>query len=134
MNIFVLALTGVVAAQSGSLAGASKAFDDAQLHHNRQIIESFLAPDFQYVTRKGQRKSRADFIAATTASGEVLQPFVVSDHRVLALGSNGGVASGDVTVKGLEDGKPVSDHFRFVDVFSKRLGKWVVVYTQVTAI
>jgi hypothetical protein len=45
--------SALLAAQSGSLEVAAQAFDDAQLHHDRAAISGFLAPDFQYVTRKG---------------------------------------------------------------------------------
>jgi hypothetical protein len=133
---FVAALTAaaLIDAQTGSLQAAAQAFDDAQLRHDRRAIESFLAPDFQYVARKGQLLGRDAFIANTTTPGETLEPFVVSDHRVLALGADGGVASGDATVRGALNGAVFTDRFRYADVFARRNGRWVVVYTQVTAL
>lgn len=130
MLLSVVALAAAL--QTGTLEEASKSFDDAQLHHDRAAIEAFLAPDFQYVTRKGKLLGRADFIAATTTKGETLDPFVIQDHRVLHLGENGGMASGDARVKGAQDGKPISDRFRYADIFERRGGRWMVVYTQVT--
>lgn len=130
--LVALAAAGVADPQRGSLATAAQAFDDAQLHHDRGRIDSFLAPDFQYVTRQGRRLDRRAFIANTTTPGEVLQPFAVSDHRVLPLGPAGGVASGDVIVRGTRDGAPFTDRFRYADVFARRRGRWLVVYTQVT--
>lgn len=130
MLMSVVALAAAL--QTGTLEEASKSFDDAQLHHDRAAIEAFLAPDFQYVTRKGKLLGRADFIAATTTKGEMLDPFVIQDHRVLPLGDNGGMASGDARVKGTQDGKPISDRFRYADIFARRGGRWMVVYTQVT--
>lgn len=120
--------------QRGSLQTAAKAFDDAQLHHDRALIDRFLAPDFQYVTRNGQLLRRDAFIANTTTPGEALRPFVVADHRVLPLGRDGGVASGDAIVRGALKGKAFVDRFRYSDVFARRRGRWVVVYTQVTAL
>ena len=133
---FVAALmaAALIDAQSGSLPAAAKAFDDAQQNHDRPAIESFLALDFQYVTRNGQLLDRDAFIANTTNPGEILAPFVVSNHRVLALGADGGVASGDATVRGVLNGTSFADRFRYADVFARRNGKWVVVYTQVTAL
>jgi Domain of unknown function (DUF4440) len=131
--IAVLA-SSLLAVQTGSLEAAAQAFDDAQLHHDRAAISGFLAADFQYVTRKGLLLGREAFIANTTDPKETLQPFVVSDHRVLQLGSDGGIASGDATVRGTSNGKPFADRFRYVDVFARRNGLWLVVYTQVTSL
>jgi hypothetical protein len=131
----VLALT--IAApdpQRGSLESAAAAFDNAQLHHDRALIERFLADDFQYVTRKGDLLGRREFVAATANPDEVLAPFIVRDHRVERLGSDGGVASGDATVRGTHAGVGFADRFRYADVFARRGGRWVVVYTQVTAL
>ena len=127
-----VSLAATTAIQTGTLEEASKSFDDAQLHHDRAAIESCLAPDFQYVTRRGKLLGPKDFIAATTTAGEKLDPFVIQDHRVLHLGENGGMASGDARVKGTQDGKPISDRFRYADIFERRAGRWMVVYTQVT--
>lgn len=119
--------------QFGSLEQAAQAFDDAQQNHDRAAIDAFLAPDFQYVTRKGQLLGRKEFIAATTSPGEVLQPFDVADHKVKHLGTDGGIASGLATVHGSQKGKAFVDSFRYADVFEKRKDRWVVVYTEVTA-
>lgn len=119
--------------RAGSLAAAARAFDDAQMHHDRAVIDRFLAPDFRYVTRKGKLLGRRDFIAATSDANEVLAPFIVEDHRVEPLGADGGVASGEASVSGTRAGVAFSDRFRYADVFARRQGRWVVVYTQVTA-
>jgi hypothetical protein len=130
----VLLASALLTAQSGSLEAAAQAFDDAQQNHNRAAISGFLAPDFQYVTRKGLLLGREAFIANTTDSKETLEPFVVSDHRVLQLGPDAGIASGDSIVRGTLNGKAFADRFRYADVFARRNGLWVVVYTQVTAL
>jgi ketosteroid isomerase-like protein len=131
--IAVLA-SAVLGAQAGSLEAAAQAFDAAQQNHDRETISRFLAPDFQYVTRKGLLLGRDAFITNTTDPKETLEPFVVSDHRVLQLGPDAGIASGDSIVRGTLDGKPFADRFRYADVFARRNGLWVVVYTQVTAL
>ena len=134
MILAALVASAALAAQQGTLATAAQAFDDAKLHHDRSAIDAFLAPDFQYVTRKGRLLGRDAFLTATAATDETLQPFVVADHRVLPLGPDGGVASGDAIVRGEQGGKAFTDRFRYADVFARRGGRWVVVYTQVTAL
>jgi len=120
--------------QSGSLAEASQAFDDAQFHHDRAAIDRFLSSDFLFVPRSGQALGRSDFLAAVTTPGEVLEPFVIRDHRIRALGPDGGVVSGEGLVRGTQDGKSFSSHFRYADIFARQNGRWVVVYVQVTAL
>ena len=133
--LYMLALSGVQApVRCGSLAMAAKSFDDAQLHHDRRSIEALLAPDFQYVTRTGTLLGPREFADATADPTERLAPFVVRDHRVLALGADGGIASGDATVTGTHAGRPFEDRFRYSDVFARRKGCWSVTYTQVTAL
>jgi ketosteroid isomerase-like protein len=129
-----LLASSLLAAQAGSLEAAAQAFDEAQQNHDRAAISGFLAPDFQYVTRKGLLLGRDAFITNTTNPKETLEPVVIADHRVLRLGPDAGIASGDSVVRGTLDGKAFTDRFRYADVFARRNGLWVVVYTQVTAL
>lgn len=121
-------------AECESLAQASKAFDDAQLHHDGASIDRFLAADFVFITRSGKILGRKDFIEGTTTPGEKLEPFVIRDHRVEPLGRDGGVVSGEGLVRGTRDGKRFTSHFRYADVFARRNGHWTVVYVQVTGL
>ena len=140
MNVSLIAPLALLLAgasndsQHGTLAAASKAFDDAQFRHDRGALERFLAPDFLFIARSGEALTRSDFIAGATTPGEKLEPFVIRDHRIEPLGVDGGVVSGEGIIRGTHDGKPFSSHFRYADVFARRCGKWVVVYVQVTAL
>lgn len=120
-------------AETASLELASEAFDDAQLRHDAAAIRAWLAPDFSYVTRDGGRYDAEAFIAATTASDEVLEPFKIADHRVHRIAADAGIATGLATVRGTRSDRPFVDHFRYVDVFAQRDGRWTVVFVQVTA-
>ncbi len=83
----MIALAAVLLAllQTVSLADAAQAFDDAQFHHDRAALEAFLAPDFLLVTDKGAEADRAGFIAASTDPREMLEPFVITQHRIEAV-------------------------------------------------
>jgi ketosteroid isomerase-like protein len=120
--------------QARTLAEASRAFDDAQFHHDRARLERFLAPDFVFVARSGEALKRGDFIAGATMPGEKLKPFVIRDHKIEPLGRDGGVVSGEGLIRGTRNGKRFASHFRYADVFARRNGRWVVVYIQVTAL
>jgi hypothetical protein len=132
--MIALAALLLSAGQAGTLAQAAQAFDDAQQHHDRVVLEAMLAPDFVLITGKGAEADRKAFITASTDPGEVLEPFVITHHRVVPLGADGGVASGEGIERGTQDGKPFVSHFRYADVFARRGGRWMVVYTQVTAL
>jgi len=132
--MIALVALALASAQTGTLAQAAKAFDDAQQYHDRAVLEAMLAPDFVLITGKGAEADRNAFIKASTDPGEKLEPFVITHHRVVPLGADGGVASGEGIERGTQDGKPFVSHFRYADVFTRRGGKWVVVYTQVTAL
>jgi hypothetical protein len=132
--MIALAALLLASAQTGTLAQAAQAFDDAQQHHDRAVLEAMLAPDFVLITGHGAEASRDDFIKASTDPGEKLEPIVITHHRVVPLGQDGGVASGEGIERGTQDGTPFVSHFRYADVFARREGKWVVVYTQVTAL
>ncbi|PXA85295.1 hypothetical protein DMC47_37885 [Nostoc sp. 3335mG] len=132
--MIALAALLLASAQTGTLAQAAQAFDDAQQHHDRAVMEAMLAPDFVLITGKGVEADRDAFIKASSDPGETLEPFVITHHRVVPLGRDGGVASGEGIERGTQDGKPFVSHFRYADVFARRGGRWVVVYTQVTAL
>jgi hypothetical protein len=44
------------------------------------------------------------------------------------------IASGEVTLRGVEDGERFEEHIRFADVYLHRDGRWQVVYVQVTMV
>ena len=58
----------------------------------------------------------------------------VLDPLFLRIAPDAAIVGGEGSIKGLEDGKPFSEHFRYSDTFAKRDGQWVVVYTQVTGL
>jgi ketosteroid isomerase-like protein len=132
--VIALAALLLASVQTCTLAQATQAFDDAQQHHDRAVLEAMLAPDFVLITGKGKEAGRDAFIAASTDPGERLEPTVITHHRVVPLGTGGGVASGEGLERGTQDGKPFVSHFRYADVFARRGGRWVVVYTQVTTL
>lgn len=133
MIVLAVLLLAASVPQHETLAVAAQAFDDAQFHHDRATLDRMLAPDFLFVTRAGEADRNA-FIAAMTTPGEVPEPFVITHRRILPLGTEGGVVSGEGLERGTQDGKPFVSHFRYSDVFARRDGHWVVVYTQVTGL
>jgi len=121
------------AALPPDLAAAAKAYDAAQLHSDKAELERLLAPDYRLFNSGGQVQDKASFIADSTAPGFKMAPFHVEQPLEQVLGDTallGGVA----TLSGMDGGKPFSARLRFMDVWAKRGGHWLVVFTQATRV
>ncbi len=115
------------------LAQAAKAYDQAQIQSDKGALERLLAPDYRLFNSGGQVQDKASFIADSTAPGFHMAPFHVDEPLERILGDTallGGVA----TLSGVDAGKPFSVRLRFVDVWARRDGRWVVVFTQATRV
>ncbi len=119
---------------NAEIRAAAQAFDDAQVHGDRAALERMLAPDFLFVRGSGRVGDRKDFIAGFTDPASKLEPFVIADRLFVRVSPDVAIVGGEARVKGSDNGKPFSQHFRYSDTFAKRDGRWVVVYTQVTAL
>jgi ketosteroid isomerase-like protein len=120
------------AGENAEIRAAAQAFDDAQLHGDRAVLERMLAPDFLLVRGSGRIGGKADFIAGFTDAKSYLEPFEITDRLFIRPSPDTAIVGGEARVRGTDNGKPLAEHFRYSDVFAKRNGQWVVVYTQVT--
>jgi ketosteroid isomerase-like protein len=117
---------------NAEIRAAAQAFDDAQLHGDRAVLERMLAPDYLLVHGSGRVGDKKDFIDGFTDPNSHLEPFEISDRLFLRPTPDTAIVGGDARVRGTDHGKPFKQHFRYSDIFAKRNGQWVVVYTQVT--
>jgi ketosteroid isomerase-like protein len=129
-----LAMPALAADDNAEVRAAAKAFDQAQLHGDRAALEALLAPDYLFVRGSGRVGDRRDFIAGFTAAGQKLEPFAIVDPLFLRVNGDVAIVGGEAWIKGVDNGKPLAEHFRYSDIFAKREGRWVVVYTQVTGL
>jgi ketosteroid isomerase-like protein len=129
-----LLLVAPAAAQDSNadIRAVADAFDAAQFHRDKAALEALIAPDYLAVFGSGRVVGRTEFIAGFTGPGVTFAPFEISDRLFLRIAPDAAVAGGEGRIKGNENGKPFAEHFRFSDVFAKRDGKWVAVFTQVT--
>ena len=117
---------------NAEVRAAAQAFDDAQLHGDRAVLERMLAPDYLLVHGSGRVGDKKDFIDGFTDPNSHLEPFEISDRLFLRPTPDTAIVGGDARIHGTDHGKPFKQHFRYADMFAKRNGQWVVVYTQVT--
>ena len=119
-------------ADNAEVRAAAQAFDDAQLHGDRAVLERMLAPDFLLVHGSGRVGDKKEFIDGYTDPNTHLEPFEISDRLFIRPSADTAIVGGDAWVLGTDHGKPFKQHSRYSDMFAKRNGQWVVVYTQVT--
>jgi len=142
MTIRAVALAVLIAApavaqapsDNAEVRAAAQAFDDAQLHGDRAVLERMLAPDFLLVHGSGRIGDKKDFIDGFTDPNAHLDPFDIRDRLFLRPTADTAIVGGEAWVTGTDHGKAFKQHFRYSDYFAKRNGAWVVVYTQVTAL
>jgi hypothetical protein len=65
------------------------------------------------------------------APGYKLEPFTVEEKVEKVMG-NAAVLGGVARAKGTSGGEPYDVRLRFIDVWQKRDGRWVVVFSQAT--
>ena len=137
-HILALALLAATpaAAQAPSdnaeVRAAAQAFDDAQLHGDRAVLERMLAPDYLLIHGSGRVGDKKDFIDGFTDPNAHLEPFDIKDRLFIRPSADTAIVGGDAWITGTDHGKAFKQHFRYSDMFAKRNGQWVVVYTQVT--
>jgi ketosteroid isomerase-like protein len=117
---------------NAEILAAAQAFDDAQLHGDRAALERMLAADFLLVHGSGRVGDRKDFIDGFTDPKSRLEPFEITDRLFVRPSPDTAIVGGEARVRGTDDGKPFSQHFRYSDIFARRNGQWMVVYAQVT--
>jgi ketosteroid isomerase-like protein len=134
--MLLAALFAAAVAHAGlppDLAKAARDYDRAQVKNDKVALERLLAPDYQLFNSAGQVQDKESFISDSTAPTWKLSPFKVDEPLERVEGDTaflGGVA----TLKGSSAGRPFSSRLRFMDVWAKRDGQWVVVFTQATKV
>jgi uncharacterized protein (TIGR02246 family) len=138
LSLLAVLVAGSAQAQApdsnAEIRAVAQAFDDAQVHGDGAALDRLLAPDFLFVRGSGRVGDRKDFIEAFANAKAKLEPFVISDRLFLRVSPDVAVVGGEAWVEGVEDGKPLAQHFRYSDTLAKRDGRWLIVYAQVTGL
>lgn len=114
------------------LRAAADAYDQAQIHSDKTALERLLADDYKLQNSGGQVQGKASFIADSTAAGFHMNPYRIEEPIETLIAPTAALMGGVATLSGSDGGKPFSARLRFMDVWAKRDGRWVVVFTQAT--
>ncbi len=112
----------------------AQAFDQAQVDKDAAILDRSLAEDMIFIRGSGRVADKKSFLDGFTAPDFRLEPFEIKDHAFTELSPDVVVASGEVTLKGIDGKEAFAEHIRFSDVWARRGDGWKVVYIQVTMI
>ena len=115
------------------LGKAARAFDQGQIKGDGKALAALLSDDYRLVNSQAKTETKAQFIADFTDPAFHLEPFEVTDLTT-TIWPGGAVLAGQAHLSGTNAGKRFTQSFRFADIWAKRRGKWVVVFTQVTPI
>jgi hypothetical protein len=126
-------LAAASVALPADLAKAAHDYDQAQVSSNRAELERLIADDYVLHNSGGQRQDKTSFIADQIAPGYKLEPFEVTEEVEKVMG-DAAILGGVARAKGTSGGEPYDVRLRFIDVWAKRGGKWVVVMSQATRV
>jgi hypothetical protein len=126
-------LAAASVALPADLAKAAHDYDQAQVSSNRAELERLIADDYVLHNSGGQRQDKTSFIADQIAPGYKLEPFEVTEKVEKVMG-DAAILGGVARARGTSGGEPYDVKLRFIDVWAKRGGKWVVVMSQATRV
>ena len=126
-------LAAAAVALPADLAKAAHDYDEAQVHSDKAALERLLADDYVLHNSGGQRQDKQSFIADQIAPGYKLEPFTVEEKVEKVMG-DAALLGGVARAKGTAGGEAFDVKLRFVDVWQKRNGRWVVVMSQATRV
>jgi ketosteroid isomerase-like protein len=119
--------TSVVAA----LTKQADAWDKAIVRKDRAAIEANMADDFRSIDGAGTVETKPVFVAGLMDAKLTIAPYAVEDFDVRLFGDVA-LLSGRTRMTGTFDGKPFTSHYRYIDIYAKRNGRWQIVSVQIT--
>ena len=116
-----------------SLIAIERKCANARVHRDVATLDSVLAPDLEGIDTQGESWKKEQYLAALKSSDFVVESASVEDMTVRVF-VNTAVVTGRYVEKSTDKGKDTSVNARFVKVYSKRAGRWQLVFSQLTPI
>lgn len=153
-SLFAICLWGTLAAPAGVLAAdaaPARAADPALVaaltrqadqwdkdivRKDAAAIAANMAEDFRQIASDGSVADKAAFLRDLTSAELTIDPYTVEDFDVRIYGDAGDVAllCGRTRMTGRYKGEPFTTHYRYIDTYVRRDGRWQVVSVQTTRI
>jgi hypothetical protein len=113
------------------LAAQADAWDKALIAKDRAGIEANMAPEFRQIRGGGHIANREEFIKDVLDPAFSMDPYKVEDFEIHLFGDTA-LLYGRIRMSGRDGADRWNAHFRYIDTYVRRNGKWSVVSVQVT--
>ena len=114
-----------------ALTRQADAWDKAIVRKDRAAIDANMADDFRSIDGTGTVETKPVFVDGLMDAKLTIDPYAVEDFDVRLFGDVA-LLSGRTKMTGRFDGKPFTSHYRYIDVYAKRNGRWQIVSVQIT--
>ncbi len=116
---------------AAELTRQADAWDKAIVRKDLDAIAENMTADFRLIRKNGDVIDRRGFLRDITSPELVIEPYTVEDFDVRVLGDTA-LLSGRTRMTGSEGGTPFTTHYRYIDVYVRRDGKWRVCNVQIS--
>src|SRR4051812_20153949 len=96
-------------------------------------LEPLIGEGVYMVSPDGTTQTKAEFVADIKTGALKLEANKLEEMKVTAAGTDLAVVTYRSTDKGTYKGKEISGKYRWMDVFAKRDGRWLLVASQGTS-
>lgn len=127
----VKAAPASAAADLAKLKQLSDAWDQAIVAKNRAAVAGNMGVDFRIIDGQGNIENKQQFVDGVLDPKLTIDPYTVEDFDIRLYGDMA-LLSGRTRMTGTQDGKPFVSHYRYIDIYAKRDGKWQIVSVQIT--
>ena len=107
------------------------AWDEAICRKDEKAIVANIGEGFRHVDGHGEISDKSRFVADLLDADLRIDPYTVENFEITILGDTA-LLTGETLMTGAYQQKPFKSHSRYVDVYQRRNGRWVVVYIQIT--
>jgi len=114
-----------------ALTAQADGWDKAIVRKDRAAVEANMADDFRSIDGAGTVEAKPAFVAGLMDAKLTINPYTVEDFDVRLFGDVA-LLSGRTRMTGTFDGKPFTSHYRYIDIYAKRNGRWQIVSVQIT--
>ena len=106
-------------------------WDKSIVAKDRAAIEANMAEDFRQIDGAGNIETKQSFVESLVAPELRLDPYSVEEFDVRLYGEVA-LLSGRTRMTGTYNGKPFTTHYRYIDVYVRRSGEWMIVSVQIS--
>ncbi len=121
------------AADRAALVKQADSWDQAIVRKDAAAIAANMGEDFRQIRSNGDLVDKAAFLRDITSPDLTIEPYQVEDLEIRFYG-DAALLTGHTHMKGTYLGVAFTTHYRYIDLYARRDGRWQVVSVQITTI